>query len=290
MPLTAVMLDSREPANITAMRFGGAPTVVTTLQSGDLWATTDDGTLLVVERKTPNDLLASIKDNRLFGQVTAMRERSAWVYVVITGVLSHTLDGKVIANERTTGWDWDSVQGALLTVQELGAGVVMCRGDEWYEDAVLRLARRDHSKEKAIQPRTQGHILSGAEQILTSLPGIGLERAQRLLNYFDNAAHALAWLTWMGTFAEVEGIGDGTKRQVRRALGLSDDQWLTVFYEEAAEYAARIAAEKAAANERRGGEPATNGMVGVQAKAGVPEPEISEGSRAMDGETVSVPF
>ena len=91
---------------------------------------------------------------------------------------------------------------------------------------------------KSIQPRTKAAILSPAETILISLPGIGLQRAKDLLERFDTAGHAIQWLTWLNSVEEVGGIGDGTKHNVRKALGLGADEWLTVFYDEAAKYAA----------------------------------------------------
>lgn len=239
MALTGVFVDSREPANITGLRFGGVPVAVTTLDCGDVWASTTDGALLVIERKTPGDLLGSIKDGRLFQQCTAMRERSKWAYLMVTGTLAHTLDGHVVTDNRTTLWRFDDVQGALATVQELGVSLVTCQSDSHYEEAVIRLARRERGETKVVQQRTQARILSQQEQVLTSLPGIGLERAGQLLGRFGDAAHSIAWLTWLGSVEEISGIGDGTKHNVRRALGLKPEEWLTVFYPEAAEYAAK---------------------------------------------------
>lgn len=208
------------------------------LDAGDLWASTSDGELLCIERKTPSDLLGSIKDGRLFQQCAAMRERSKWCYLMVTGVLAHTLDGHVITDNRSTGWRFGDVQGALLTVQEMGVSLIYCESDSHYEEAVIRLARREHTEEKTIAPRVKSVLLSPAETILISLPGIGLERAKLLLDHFGNAAHAIGWLTWLESGAEVAGIGEGTKHNVRKALGLNEEEWMTLFYPEAAKYAA----------------------------------------------------
>lgn len=239
MSLTGVMIDSREPSHILNLKFGGVPKLQLALDCGDLWVATDDGAMLVIERKTPADLLGSIKDGRLFQQVAAIRQKTKWGYVMITGVLAHTLDGNVICDNRTTGWRFDAVQGALLDVQEMGVAVVVCQSDQHYEEAVLRLARRERGEEKAIAPRVQPHVLTEAEKILISLPGIGLERAGLILGEFGSVAHGLAWLTWQESIEQIPGIGEITKENVRRALGLKPEEWLTVFYPEAAEYAAK---------------------------------------------------
>lgn len=237
--LTGAFVDSREPSSITSLKFGGVPVAITTLDCGDLWMSTDDGAMIVVERKTPSDLLGSIKDGRLFAQAAAMSAKSKWSYLCVTGALTYSLDGHVITDNRTTGWRWADVQGALLTVQELGVSLVVCQSDQYYEEAVIRLARRDRKATKPIEPRVQPHILTEQEKVLISLPGIGLERAGLLLGEHGNAAYSIAWLTWIGTFAEVSGIGDGTKHAVRRALGLKPEEWITVMDAERSQYAAQ---------------------------------------------------
>lgn len=234
--LQAVMVDSREPSEIQTADFG-CPSVVTMLETGDLWASCSDGALLVIERKTPSDLLASIGDNRLFLQAGKMRERSPWCYLVLTGWLTPSHDGKTIVNGRVTGWQWVSVQGALLTVQELGVHVLSCDHDNAYPKTVHQLAARERT-ERVLPPVNTARVMSPGEQILHGLPGIGLERAQRLLEEFT-PANSLAWLTWLGTVGQVAGIGDGIKANVRKALGLRDGETLTLWSDEAMEYAQR---------------------------------------------------
>ena len=73
--------------------------------------------------------------------------------------------------------------------------------------------------------------------MLTALPGIGLERAQNVLESFSgNAANVLCWLTWLDVVDEVAGIGNGIKTNVRRALGLGAGDCLTVWSDETAAY------------------------------------------------------
>lgn len=227
--IQGVMLDSREPSWVQALTFGGVPTVVTVLDAGDLWASCADGSLLIVERKTPNDLLNSIRDGRLLDQMVRLRERSRWAYLVVTGALVHTQAGRVIAENRVTGWDWHAVQGALLSVQECGVQVVSCTDDGDYEPTVQRLARRDRAQVKVIEPASAPRVMTTGEVILTSLPGIGLERAQTLLAEFGGqTAWALAWLTQLKTISHVAGIGDGTKANVRHALNLEPNEELQI--------------------------------------------------------------
>jgi len=226
--LQSMLIDSREPTWVQELPFGGVKRAVTLLQYGDLWATTDDGTLLVVERKTPNDLLHSIRSKRLWPQMAGLINASRWAYLVITGMLLPIADGRTVVGGRTTGWRWAAVQGALLKVQELGVFIVYAGSDEDYENVVLRLAKRDRRRQVPIEPARQGLWLGDAERILTALPGIGLEKVGPLLEYAGGPAWALQFLTDPDTPGHIDGIGPQTKRAVRDALGLKEDQELAV--------------------------------------------------------------
>lgn len=237
MTVQMIMVDSREPSWVQELKFGGAMKMVTALDYGDAWVTASNGDMICIERKAPNDLLSSIKDNRLFNQIAGIRAKTPWAYLVVTGVLTATIAGKVIADERVSGWDWNSVQGALLTVQEMGVRVVYCQSDNDYESTVCRICSRDRKPEFVIEPLAQPKFMSPGEIMLTALPGIGLERAQTLLREFDNRpADALAWLTWHRWNEDhpVAGIGPGVKRTVRAALNLEDHMILDVCPDEKA--------------------------------------------------------
>lgn len=231
--LTGAFIDSREPEHIQRLTFGGVPTVVTALDAGDLWASCADGELLVIERKTTSDLLGSISDGRLFQQAHKMRERSQWSYLVVTGYLQPTHDGKTFVAGKATGWDWNSVQGALLDVQETGVQIVYCEHDNGYEATVQRLAKRSRGGRVLMNTARPARVMTAGETILTGLPGIGLERAQMILEEFQTPAQAITWLTWPDTVVEIAGIGNGIKGNVRRALGLGDGESLTIWSDEA---------------------------------------------------------
>ena len=231
MTIKAILIDSREANWVQSLSFDSVPKVVTTLEYGDLWATTDNGDLIIVERKTPGDLLGSIKDNRLFSQIAGMKGKSPWSYLMITGMLGISTGGKVIADGRVTGWDFRSIQGALLSIQEAGIGVVYCNGDDDYEAAIKVLCNRKRQSENMIEPRQLSRIMSPGEVMLTALPGIGIERARKLLRQFDNRTGlALSWLTWLHSDPcyDIEGIGTGIKREIRTALKLEDTEQFDV--------------------------------------------------------------
>lgn len=223
MTIQSVVVDQREPPEIQHLNFG-APKVIALLDVGDLWAAVDNQ-MLIIERKTPSDLLASIADGRLFDQCARMRAQSPWCYLVVTGQLRTNSAGYVIRDEyEVTKWRWDALQGALLTVQDLGVNVVYCL-DYDFAGCVKRLAARARD-EVRIQKRAP-YTLSAGEAVLASLPGIGEERIDLLLDFSGSPAWALSYLTTLGE-PGVDGIGDGIKRRVRGALGLNESEILEV--------------------------------------------------------------
>lgn len=222
MTLTAVQIDQREPEYVKAMTFGGVPTIVTLLDSGDLLAATDDGALLLIERKTTADFLNTLRDDRLFPQLSAMRSVSAWCYLALCGNLTPGPGGKAYRDGLETGWNWSSVAGSLLSVQELGVHILWIPSDLEFEAAIIRLGNRDRSPLR-IQPARDTTTLSEGAIVLSSLPGIGIDRALALMEFCGSAADALAYLSdpdWDGLTAP--GFGEGIRRKARHALGLEE--------------------------------------------------------------------
>ena len=225
MAITAVMIDSREPQWVQALTFGGVPTATIQLEHGDALVTCNDSRILSIERKTSDDLLGSIADNRLLAQASQLTSVSPWAYVIITGVLQRGPGDKVITDRGLTGWNWNAVQGALLTVQELG--VMILFADD-YEQAVIRLSNRKRDA-VPISPARPPRILSAGEQALLCLPGIGLKNLDTLLSMMPSVADALCELTSLdGNGTRLPGIGRGIKHSIKRALGLNDHEYMTI--------------------------------------------------------------
>jgi ERCC4-type nuclease len=226
MSIEAVILDSREPEWVKALTFGGAPTVTMQLEFGDVHVSTDDGALLVIERKTPTDFLNTLRDERLFPQVRGMLKLSRWSYVIITGEIKRGDDGHAYTDERTTGWDWKAVQGAILTVQEMGVFVTCCAGDSDFEAAVTRLANRPRDTLYIGPPAREARLMGMGMAVLTSLQGIGPDRAEKLLEHCGSAGQALAALTWKEP--QLPGIPRNIRQLARMALGLEPNEILAV--------------------------------------------------------------
>lgn len=231
MAISAIMIDQREPEHIR-QQFPDA--AVTLLETGDAWVACDDGHILLIERKTSDDLLGSLKDGRLLEQISRLvqqrlnqqlagKSQTYWPYLIITGTLSPDYNGKAYTG-RETGWAWNAVQGALLTVQELGCYVVHCPSDTEYANTIKMLGNRDRKEVIDILPQKEALPVDAKSVFLMGLPGIGLERARQILEWSGgNLAHALIGLTDL----EIKSpVGEVTRQKIRVFLGLQNNQTL----------------------------------------------------------------
>lgn len=226
--LKAVIIDTNEKAVapwITLLDFG-VPTLYQSLPCGDCWLATEKHTI-VVERKTPMDLLASIADGRLFEQCTAMVAQSSWCYIAITGyytVKAHN----IIVERQMTQWNDRSVSGALLNVQELGVHIVQCDGDTDYGAVLMWLAERERG-EIRIKPRRQNTPMSVQENVLNSLQAdIGPVKAKALLDHNQTLAKSLVALTRLEAEEHTPGIGQKIRQAVRTSMQLAVDEELLI--------------------------------------------------------------
>lgn len=229
MAISAIMIDQREPEHIQA-QFPDA--AVTLLETGDAWVACDDGHILLIERKTSDDLLNSLRDGRLMEQISRLVEnrinqqlrgiqQTYWPYLLITGTLSPDHNGKTFTG-REIGWSWNAVQGALLTVQELGCYVIHCPSDTEYANTVKMLANRDRKEVVDILPQKEALPVDAKSVFLMGLPGIGLERARQILDWSGGIlAHALIGLTDLDIKSP---IGEVSRQKIRGFLGLRDKQ------------------------------------------------------------------
>lgn len=233
MTLVSLALDQREPAGIRSADYGAVAPAITLLSAGSAWAVCDDGSLLALWRLDAADLLHTIRQDTLKARAVQLRTVSPWSYLVIQGVLSPGHDGKTEINGKATGWTWGAVQGALLTLQELGIAIIQVGNTPGqFGDAVRRLAERPRGPAK-ITPLRDALFPGVGELILTALPGIGPERAETLLSACGSPAVALIALT--DDSIALPGIGPETRQKARLALGLDQDMTFSIIIKEAKE-------------------------------------------------------
>jgi len=159
-----------------------------------------DGRLLF-ERKTLTDFVLAIISGRLFTQAARLATSTARVAIIIEGTSRDLAD---------CGMRWEAIQGALITVILCyGIPVLRTRTPEDTVKTMLFAARQARTQTAGALSRP-GYRPRGkrARQlfILQGFPGIGPERARRLLTRFGSIRAIVE--ADANALRAVEGIGE----------------------------------------------------------------------------------
>ncbi|HYN77762.1 MAG TPA: ERCC4 domain-containing protein [Lamprocystis sp. (in: g-proteobacteria)] len=206
----SIVVDDRESAGavLAALRQReGVQVRVERLPVGDYRV--DE--VLLFERKTLLDLVSSIKDGRLFAQGLRLANAPLRAALILEGT-SQDLDGSRMRRE--------AIQGALVNLTlYLGIPLLRSRDPRETADLILFAARqgRAHATgtlpRKGKRPRGKSRVQS---RILQGLPGVGPERARRLLERFGTIEAIIS--APAAELAGVPGIGTGTAEAIRWAV------------------------------------------------------------------------
>ncbi len=204
-----IRIDHRErPAEVAGIlrEMPQVEAVFEELETGDY--VVDDA--LVFERKTLIDFAASVIDARLFRQAS----RLASLAPPLRGVI--ILEGtarELAASEMSR----EALQGALITLS-IGYGLPILRSMDGEETARLMLyaARQARMFASGAYPR-KGKRPTGKRKaqlaLLQELPGVGPDRAARLIEQFGSVEAVL--LAEIKQLRQVQGIGQRTAEAIR---------------------------------------------------------------------------
>ena len=205
-----VLADDREQGSPTFRELAGCSDVrleVARLTIGDYRVT--EG--LIFERKSLLDFAESIKDGRLFRQAARLARTTDRSVILLEGT-AHQLKESRMSRE--------SIQGALISLS-LIYGIPLLRAVDAAESADLILSAatqlENHSKNRA--KRTAGFSHGKKKRqlyILQGLPGIGVTRAESLLNHFGNVENVFKASTQ--ELQQTEGIGVQTAEMINWAV------------------------------------------------------------------------
>ncbi len=205
-----IIADDREPKSKvirSLMMMKGITVQIKRLSIGDYCA----DNRLVFERKTLKDFASSLIDGRLFKQMIRLAN------LKLKGILILEGTGKDLAE---TGIKREAMQGALVTVA-LILGIPVLRSKEPDETAklIVYATRQIRSMVKGgfqrhgYQPKNrrsrQLHILQG-------LPGVGRERAMRLLDNFGSVESVI--IASSEELQSVDGIGENIADKIKWAV------------------------------------------------------------------------
>jgi len=166
---------------------------------------------VIVERKTLKDFGKSIVDGRLFKQMIRLANSTSQGVLILEGTAADTVDLKMTR---------ESMQGALITVS-LILGIPVLRSKDPSEtarlvvyigrqiDSMARGGVQRHGYRPKNKRKTQLFILQG-------LPGIGPERAGRLLDSFGSVEAAISASS--NELQSVDGIGKNIAVKIKWAV------------------------------------------------------------------------
>src|SRR4051794_23441674 len=160
---------------------------------------------VVIERKGPPDLAASIKDRRLFEQLARLADAYPSVVLIVEGDPVHMHQAA-----------WTGALGRALT---LGASVLRTSDTRDTAQWIARLYRLEGKP--ASQPRGLPRVrrptpddVQTAEDVLRCLPGISTVGASRLLAHFGSLERVFA--AGHEELLQVRGIGPVRARTLDR--------------------------------------------------------------------------
>ena len=142
---------------------------------------------LIVERKTLKDFAVSIIDGRLFKQMLCLANSKSEGVLILEGTVSDMVE---------IGMTREAMQGALITVS-LILGIPILRSKDPSETAKL-MVYIGRQRESMAMGGVQRHGYRPKNKqkrqlfILQGLPGVGPERAERLLAKFGSVEAAIS--------------------------------------------------------------------------------------------------
>lgn len=196
--LINIIVDDREQKSEVIPSLSGIENVTVQIQRLSMGDYQIDNRV-VVERKTLKDFAISIIDGRLFRQMIRLANSNFLGVLILEG------SGKEIAE---SGVNREAMQGALITVS-LVLGIPVLRSANASETAKLMVyaARQIESIARGGVHR-YGRLPKDKRKqqlfILQGLPGVGPERADRLLD----------------TFGSVEGVISASSSELQAVYGI----------------------------------------------------------------------
>ena len=172
---------------------------------------------LIFERKTLPDLVASIKDSRLFRQACRLAYGPLSSVVILEGT------ARDLARSEMRR---EAIQGALVTLSIiLGVPLLRSEGPEETARLMVQAARQVRTIPAGAVPR-KGFRPKGKRKlqlhILQGLSGVGPERARRLLDAFGSLEKVFS--ATVKELRSVSGIGRDTANAIRWAVGEEEDE------------------------------------------------------------------
>lgn len=170
------------------------------------------GNILGIEYKEPPDFVGSIKSGRVFQQVQELKENFAQPTLMIGGSL-----GDLLSPQVRRGMNAASVLAAACSIHAKHE-VPVFFADQYFGQSLKSLCKKAVDK----QPTAYTPVRKSANSkdlqlhLVSSLPGVGMERAQTILDRYGTPLRAFKNIH---NWSELHGIGSKTTDKVLEVLG-----------------------------------------------------------------------
>ena len=181
---------------------------------------------IAIERKgCDGDLIPSLANGRLQYQMWNMISGGDFDIAIlgIEGFPTVDENGYLVTKGRTTGWKWVNILSILTSVQSMGVQVHWVP-KEFYPHFILSQIKyweKDSHNSFLNPPKPFPISLNDVKyatlkRILMSLPGMGEDTADRILNHYDQ--DVIEALSHPEDWTEVHGVGKKTVSKVVEVL------------------------------------------------------------------------
>ncbi|RLG69366.1 hypothetical protein DRN93_00270 [archaeon] len=133
-----------------------------------------------LERKTINDLWASVKDGRLWKQLETLRELKDEGYIPMLVIVGKPW--KLFKFHKVSLTTWFAIQ---VSIASYGVGIIHLQKEEWFEKFLSYLKKRAGMKKRYRKPSIpkKGRSLRDERMdMLVAVDGIGYRTAEKLLD------------------------------------------------------------------------------------------------------------
>lgn len=183
-----------------------------------------------IERKTINDLLASIYDGRLYVQCSDLIQHYSRPVVVIEGNIRDLEDLRNIRDDDQFRIVLDRIQISYDALAKIALDfripIIHSPSAEYSSRLLLTMARRSMEEGHSIGPflkkiKKNNPLYLQQLFVLSSLPSIGNKLAARMLKKFNTPQRALN--ASIAELASIPGFGTARAVRVRKILDCSEN-------------------------------------------------------------------
>lgn len=206
------------------LRSAGFETQINNLDAADYSFRLGKKSIGVEEKTTDSQygLLADIRTGRLFDQAKTAIQHYDICVLLLCGPMLQTFDDKLIfSREKTTNWQYSGVDAALMRLQTYGVMVAHSPQRSLVAKRLRQLYNffQDNGTDVNRPPKpemfTLDPLYSSAVQMLSCVPGVGVNTAADIVNFYHSPAGAIQAMLTNGCR---EVLGEKTAARAREFI------------------------------------------------------------------------